>query len=215
MDRMDREERLAAGPRASGRAARPRAITMRLTFGTALPALAVLVILLTLFTPTPHLAHGIRPTFVFTLFSALVLSVAAFIAALVLSGSDLSVRLSFVWLPAALILAIGVAAELAFVPREIWIGRMAGAHPFECFASIFLLSLPILAGALWALRSGTPAHAHAAGACAGLLAGAVSAALFLVHCPENSLLYTLAWHVPAITLTAAIGAIAGGRLLRG
>jgi hypothetical protein len=214
MDRMNRQERLAAGPRANGRAARPRAAAIRLTFGTALPALAVLVILLTLFTPTPHLAHGIRPAFAFTLFSALVLMVAAFAAALVLSGSDLSVRLSFVWLPAALILAIGVTAELAFVPREIWFVRMIGTHPFACFASIFLLSLPILAGALWALRYGAPAHAHAAGACAGLLAGAVSAALFLVHCPENSLLYTLTWHVPAVTLTAALGAIAGGRLLR-
>jgi hypothetical protein len=209
---MNRQERLAAGPRANGRAARPRANAMRLTFGTALPALAVLVILLTLFTPT---THGIRPAFAFTLFSALVLIVAAFIAALVLSKGDFSVRLSFVWLPAALILAIGVAAELAFVPRETWFGRVAGAHPVACFASIFLLSLPILAGALWALRYGAPAHAHATGACAGLLAGAVSAALFLVHCPENSLLYTLAWHVPAVTLTTALGAIAGGRLLRG
>lgn|GEM_PF-3422876 len=214
MDRMDRQERLAAGPRANGQVARPRATATRLTFGTALPALAVLVILLMLFTPNPHLAHGIRPAFAFTLFSALVLIVAAFIAALVLSRSDFSVRLSFVWLPAALILAIGVTAELALVPRETWFGRMAGIHPFACFASVFFLSLPILAGALWALRYDAPAHAHATGACAGLLAGAVSAALFLVHCPENSLLYTLAWHVPAVTLTAALGAIAGGRLLR-
>ncbi len=42
----------------------------------------------------------------------------------------------------------------------------------------------------------------------------VSAALFLAHCPENSLLYTLAWHVPAIVLVAALGALAGERLLR-
>lgn len=199
-------------PNISPAAGQP-AIALRLTLGTALPALAVLAVLLTMFSPSPHLAHGIKPAFAFTLFSALVLMVAAFIAAVALSRTNLSVRLAYVWLPAALILAIGIAAELALVPRQVWFVRMVGTSPFACFASVFLLSLPVLIGALWALRAGAPASPNAAGACAGLMAGAVSAALFLLHCPESSLLYTLAWHVPAVVLVAALGALAGEQLL--
>ncbi len=214
MDTKDPTSRFAAATGATGRQPSLRTMALRLALGAGVPGLMVLVILLTLFTPSPHLAHGIRPTFAFTLFSALVLIAAAFVASLALSRSDFSLRPVFVWLPAALILAVGVAAELAFMPRQTWFVRMVGGNPFACFASVFLLALPVLIGALWALRHSAPERPHVAGACAGLLAGAVSAALFLAHCPENSLLYTVAWHVPAIVLVAAFGAIAGERLLR-
>jgi hypothetical protein len=214
MDTKDATGRRAAQAGAGMRRPGLRTMALRLTLGAGVPALAVLIILLTLFTPSPHLAHGIRPAFAFTVFSALVLLAAAFAASLALSRPDFSLRAVFVWLPAALILAIGVAAELAFAPPQTWFARMVGGNPFACFASVFLLALPVLIGALWALRHSAPEHPRVAGACAGLLAGAVSAALFLAHCPENSLLYTLAWHVPAIVLVAALGVLAGERLLR-
>ena len=49
---------------------------------------------------------------------------------------------------------------------------------------------------------------------AGLLAGGTTAALYTLHCPEESLLFVVAWHVPAVALVAVIGALAAGRLLR-
>jgi hypothetical protein len=213
MDRKNPSARLDAGEGASRRPPDLGAMALRLTFGTGIPALAVLIVLLTLFAPSPHFAHGIRPAFAFTLFSALVLMAAAFAASLAVSGPDFSPRPVFVWLPAALILAVGLAAELTFVPRQAWFVRMVGGNPLACFASVFFLSLPVLTGALWALRHSAPAQPRVAGACAGLLAGAVSAGLFLLHCPESSLLFTLAWHVPAIAMVTALGAFAAERLL--
>ena len=209
MDTKNSPVRHAAGEGAPGLGA----TALRLTAGTGVPAIAVLIILLTLFAPSPHLAHGIRPAFAFTVFSALVLMTAAFAASLAVTGPNFSPRPLFVWLPAALILAIGVAAELAFVPPQAWFVRMVGGNPLACFVSVFLLALPVLIGALWALRRSGSAQPRAAGAYAGLLAGAVSAGLFLLHCPESSLLYTLAWHVPAIVLVTALGALAGERLI--
>jgi hypothetical protein len=188
-------------------------MALRLTLGTALPALALLMILLTLFGRSPHLGH-VGPTIAFTLLSAFTLAGAGFAASLALSLPDVSLKTTAVWLPAAIILAVGVAAELAFLPRQQWFVRMAGGSPFACFASVLVLSLPVLAGALWALRRGAPADPRAAGAVAGLLAGGVTAALYLLHCPEDSLLFVLAWHVPALVLVAALGTTLGDRVLR-
>jgi hypothetical protein len=49
---------------------------------------------------------------------------------------------------------------------------------------------------------------------AGLLVGGITAALYTIHCPENSLLFIAVWHIPAVLLVAFRGALAGGRLLR-
>ena len=192
----------------------PPRMPLRLAIGVAGPAFAVLLALLTVFGRSPHLAHGLSLTIAFTLIAALALAGAAFAASLALSRPEGSVPLAFVWLPALALLAAGAAAELAFLPRQRLLLRMAGGNAFACFASIFVLSLPILAGALWALRAGASAHPQAAGAAAGLLAGGVTAALYLVHCPEDSLLFTLAWHAPALVLVAALGAMLGGPVLR-
>jgi hypothetical protein len=206
--------RLADRAGAGGPPPRRRSLGFRLMIGVAVPALAVLLILLILFSRSLHLGHGLSLTIAFTLVSALALAGTAFAASVALSRPEGSLGVTFVWLPALIILAAGVAAELAFVPRQKWFVRMASDHAFACFAGIFVLSLPLLAGALWALRAGAPRHPQAAGAAAGLLAGGVTAALYLVHCPEDSLLFTLAWHVPALMLVAALGATLGDRVLR-
>jgi hypothetical protein len=79
---------------------------------------------------------------------------------------------------------------------------------------VLLLSLPILAGALMALRHGAPTRPRTAGAMARLLAGGVAAARYTLHCPEDSLLFIAAWHVPAILLVSLLGAGLATRVLR-
>ena len=54
----------------------------------------------------------------------------------------------------------------------------------------------------------------AAGAAAGFLAGAIGAALYATHCPDDSPLFVAAWYSLAIGFVAALGAVAGSRLLR-
>jgi hypothetical protein len=191
-----------------------RSVALRLVLGTFVPSLFVLLILLTVFTPSPHLGHAFGRTIAFTLASGLVLVGSALAASLALSRPETAPKTTLFWLPAAIIFASGIAAELAFVPRQEWFARMVGANPLGCFASVFVLSLPVLAGALWALRHGAPMHPRVAGAFAGLLAAGVTAVLYLLHCPEDSLLFTLAWHVPALLSITALGGALGGIFLR-
>ena len=71
-------------------------------------------------------------------------------------------------------------------------------------------SLPLCS----ALRQGAPEHPALAGAAAGLLAGAIGAALYATHCPDDSPLFVAAWYSLAIGFVVALGAVAGARLLR-
>jgi hypothetical protein len=80
-----------------------------------------------------------------------------------------------------------------------------------CLKSIPFLGLAPLAATLFCLRQGAPEHPPPAGAAAGLLAGAIGAALYATHCPDDSPLFVAAWYVGFV---AALGAVAGSRLLR-
>ena len=206
--------RLAAEVGVTRRRPRMRSVAGRLALAVSVSTLLVLLILLTLFTGGAHFGHGGRLTILVSLGAALALAGAASVAALALSRPEASRSALPVWVPAAIVLALGLAAELALVPRSEWFARMVGGSPLACFLSVFALSLPMLAGTLWALRAGATTHPRRSGALAGMLAGGVIAALYLLHCPGDSLLYTLAWHVPALLLIVGLGAALGPRLLR-
>lgn len=118
---------------------------------------------------------------------------------------------------AAVVPAIMVAAlaiELMQVPRAEWLVKLAGVHWYMCVFNMVLLSLPILAALLFGLRFGAPTRPTLAGAGAGLLAGALAASLYITHCPDDSPIFVAAWFTLAIAIATAIGALAGGRLLR-
>jgi hypothetical protein len=124
-------------------------------------------------------------------------------------------RTGFLWLllPAAILLA-GLSLELSHVPRSNWPARLWGGNPLACYLSVTALSLPILAAALLALRDGAPVQPALCGAAAGLLAGGIAAALYTLHCPENSLLFIVSWHVLAVLTVALCGAFVAKRVLR-
>jgi hypothetical protein len=122
---------------------------------------------------------------------------------------------------AALLLAIVPAllaaanlAELHGVPSDLWHQRLIGANAMFCLKSIPFLGLAPLAAALFYLRQGAPEHPASAGAAAGLHAGAVGAALYATHCPDDSPLFVAAWYTLAISFVVIAGALAGQRLLR-
>jgi hypothetical protein len=77
-----------------------------------------------------------------------------------------------------------------------------------------LLSLPIFAGVFWAMRRLAPTRLTAAGAGAGILAGASSAMLYCFHCPESAAPFILIWYTLGIALAACLGAAAGRWVLR-
>ena len=185
----------------------------RLLLAVLLAALPVLTIVWFGLSPSPHLAHGPTATIEFTVVAGLVLAAGAFWTATVLGRPDGDARAGWLALPAVVML-IGIAAELIVWPRATWSERLFGEDPLACFSVVALLSLPILMAALLALRQGAPTRPRFAGAMAGLLAGGTTAALYTLHCPEDSLLFVVAWHIPAVALIAALGAALAGRVLR-
>ncbi len=76
------------------------------------------------------------------------------------------------------------------------------------------LSVPTFIAGLWAMRGLAPTYLRRAGAAAGLLAGAVGALVYALHCPELAAPFIGLWYVLGIALPAAFGACLGPRLLR-
>jgi hypothetical protein len=64
------------------------------------------------------------------------------------------------------------------------------------------------------LRSGASTRPALTGAVGGLLAGAAAAAVYSLHCTEDSPLFYAFWYLLAVVVVAAIGAAAGSRVLR-
>jgi hypothetical protein len=84
----------------------------------------------------------------------------------------------------------------------------------ECPVSITLLSLPAFAAALWAMMGLAPTRPALAGAAAGLLAGAMGALAYALHCPEMAAPFLAIWYLLGMLIPAAIGALLGPWLLR-
>lgn len=71
----------------------------------------------------------------------------------------------------------------------------------------------MLGALLLALRRGAPTSPVRAGAVASLAAGAIGAALYALHCVDDSPLFVLAWYGLAIGIVTAAGAALGRRIL--
>jgi hypothetical protein len=145
----------------------------------------------------------------------LALAVAAMALSLHLSRPEVSLK-GWWWL---LLIPLGIlAAEIAgemMVPQSLpMMVRLIGSNSRICLTAIPLMSLPLLAGALVALRHGATTRPAAAGAVAGLLSAGLAATLYASHCTDDSPLFVATWYPIAIGLVAAIGALAGSKVLR-
>jgi hypothetical protein len=115
--------------------------------------------------------------------------------------------------PVLLLMGIGIA-EMAHASPQDWPGLWLGRSWRTCPWMVLLLSAPIFAGLLWSFRRFAPTRPRAAGAAAGLAAGAWSAVLYCLHCPEVSAIFVLTWFTLGIGLATAVGAVLGRALLR-
>jgi hypothetical protein len=145
----------------------------------------------------------------------LALAISAVAVSLHLSRPEASLR-GWGWLlliPAGLLIA-GIASEMMMPQRLPMMTRLVGSNSKICMTAIPLLSLPLLAAALVGLRHGAPARPAVAGALAGLLSAGLAATLYASHCTDDSPLFVASWYTIAAALVAAIGALAGSRILR-
>jgi hypothetical protein len=115
--------------------------------------------------------------------------------------------------PVVLLAAVG-AAELVRTPPGDWLAMWLGKSWMICPWIVLALAAPIFIGLLWSFRRLAPTRLRAAGAAAGLSAGAFAATIYCVHCPEVSAIFVLTWYSLGIILAASIGALLGPRLLR-
>ena len=95
-----------------------------------------------------------------------------------------------------------------------WGGMVFGPQWAACLICVPLFALAPFASLIWALRKGAPTNLVLTGAIAGLVAGALGAAVFAIHHPAGSIPFILIWYGGPIVLCALVGAILGPRLLR-
>lgn len=192
------------------------AIGRRLAAGIALGAAGTLVLIGLWLGFNPQLDSAMRHYSFWMKWSyTLSLGVCAIIATARLARPD-NGPLGWLWVmafPVALLALIGVL-EMRRVPSEEWLAMWLGETWSECPTVVLMLSVPIFAGLLWSFRRMAPTRLRAAGATAGLTAGAWAATLYCFHCPEVSAIFVLTWYTLGMGLAALAGALLGPRLLR-
>ena len=112
----------------------------------------------------------------------------------------------------AILLAGAVALVLAH--PAAWSGMIFGPQWAACLICIPLFAITPFASLVWALRKEAPTNLARTGAIAGLVAGALGAAVFALHHPGGSIPFLVLWYGGPIALCALVGGILGTRLLR-
>lgn len=115
--------------------------------------------------------------------------------------------------PVLLLAGVG-SLELARTPRSDWLAMWLGQSWSWCPWLVLIFSVPIFLGLLWSFRRLAPTRLRAAGAAAGLTAGACAASVYCLHCPEVSAVFVLTWYSFGILLATLLGTLLGPRLLR-
>ena len=200
---------------ATGAGPAPRAVAAR----RLVPAAAVGVVLsaagaLAAFGPAPaEMLHGL----------ALWVKL-AYATALAVAAGWLTARLArpvartaMPWgLCAAVVGVMAVVGVLSFAatPAEDRVTHVFGFSWLMCPWGVLALSLPALAGSVWAMRGLAPTRPRMAGGAAGLFAGALGALSYSLICPEVSLTFVAIWYSLGIALAGLLGALLGPRVLR-
>lgn len=125
-------------------------------------------------------------------------------------------RLRGLWLlavPVGLLALVGLL-ELVRTPSAEWLAMWLGQSWKTCPWRVLSLAAPIFFGLLWSFRRLAPTRLRAAGAAAGLSAGAFAATVYCLHCPEVSAIFVLTWYSLGILLATLLGSLLGPRLLR-
>jgi hypothetical protein len=114
------------------------------------------------------------------------------------------------------LLVAGVLAimQMMGAPQSEHQAMLYGATANSCPWNIVILSLPIFAGAFWALRGLAPTRLTIAGGVAGLAAGAFGALVYSFHCNESAMPFIALWYTAGVLISGVLGAALGRWLLR-
>jgi hypothetical protein len=193
---------------------RPVGATLALALLVALLVSAVM--LLSTIGLRPDIGAAMRtPLFDLKFMATLALAIPAIAISLHLSRPETALR-GWGWMLLAplIVLLFGIFFEMMMPDRPPMMMRWMGHNAMLCMSVIPLLALPILAAALLALRQGAPSRPALAGALAGLASAGLAATLYAAHCVDDSPLFVATWYTLATALVAAIGALAGSKMLK-
>ena len=211
---MDTDQLIRTLAADSGHRARPVGFVLALALLSAAP-FSVAMFLLSLGVRPDVMIAMHNPFFDLKFAVTLALATSAMALGLHLSRPEATLR-GWAWLlliPAGL-LAGGIASEMMLPQRLPMMTRLVGSNSRVCLTAIPLISLPLLAAALIGLRHGAPTRPAVTGAIAGLVSAGFAATLYASHCTDDSPLFVATWYSIGTALVAAIGALAGSRVLR-
>jgi hypothetical protein len=137
----------------------------------------------------------------------------ALLMKLIRPGQEAPKLFRFLFAPFLVAGVVGIVA-LALRPSSAWDRMILGTEWLTCLFCIPLFAIVPFALLIWALRKGAPTNLKRTGAIAGLVAGALGATAYALHCPDDSLPFMAIWYGAMVVLCAWIGARLGPRLLR-
>ena len=115
--------------------------------------------------------------------------------------------------PPAVLWALALIV-LSQAPAAERVPLILGSTWRSCPFNIAALSVPAFVAGFWALRGAAPTRLAWTGAGAGLLAGALGALVYALHCPEMAAPFLAVWYLAGMAIPTALGAMLGPRLLR-
>lgn len=122
----------------------------------------------------------------------------------------------------AFLAVLGVVGVMAMAGVISYLGTpeperaaaLMGHSWLVCPWAILSLSVPVMAGAFWAMRGLAPTNLTLAGAACGVFSGAVAALAYALACTEPAAPFIAIWYTLGIALAGALGALLGPKFLR-
>jgi len=114
----------------------------------------------------------------------------------------------------AILLGLGVFAELMALPTSQWMTKAIGSNSVNCMTLIPALGAGPLIMLIFALRQGAVSRAGRSGALAGLAASSIAATFYATNCFDDSPLFVITWYPLATGILVLSGYLAGIRYLR-
>jgi hypothetical protein len=197
-------------------AADTRAIGQRHATAVACGAAGAVLIAIVVLGLRPDLASASRlPMFWIKLAFPLAVAAVALVVSMRLSRPGTTVGFVALAVGAPVLVLWSYAAlVLAAAPPGARPALLMGQTWRICPLSIALVSVPACAMLFWALKGLAPTRPALSGGATGLLAGAIGAAAYALHCTEMEAPFLAIWYVLGMLVPAVAGAMLGQRLLR-
>lgn len=197
-----------AGPAPRGVVAR------RLAPAVALGLAASIAAALLVLGPLPPALYGEPGPWLKLLYAGALGSAASWLAArLGRPVARIRAPLRLLALVVGAMLLLGLLTLLA-TPGDGRTAALLGHSWSRCPWNLLALSIPALAGGLWALRGLAPTRPRAAGLAVGLMAGALGAFGYALSCTELAPAFIAVWYSLGIALAGGLGALLGPLVLR-